>query len=166
MFGFNGMRQLRHADVWVDEDRWRVVVGIRWAKNHQFTKELLTFPLPELPGSVLCLMVAKKNRWLVPFEEDDHLFQLPTGASYTYRKFQNKLREILREIGIVNSSSYSSHSFRCGGTTFSFLCGVPTEMIKLLGNWMSDVFLAYLEFLIETRTAACKLIKLRLMALE
>ena len=39
-------------------------------------------------------------------------------------------------------------------------------MIKLLGNWSSDAFMAYLEFLIKTRSAACQLIKIRLMAME
>ena len=32
----------------------KVIVGIRWAKNEQFKKELLTFSLARLPTSVLC----------------------------------------------------------------------------------------------------------------
>ena len=152
VFGFDSRRQLKHSDVWIDYDRRRVVVGIRWAKNHQFSKELLTFPLPELPGSVLCPIAAVENiRRLIPFDHNDHLFQIPGGGSYTYRRFQNTLRDILKEAEVPNHQGFSSHSFCHGGTTFSFLCGVPTEMIKLLGNWTSDAFLAYLEFPIETR---------------
>ena len=52
--GFDAHRQLKHSDCIVEEDQSRLVVGIRWSKNHQFTRELLTFPLPALPLSVLC----------------------------------------------------------------------------------------------------------------
>ena len=167
VFRFDGGKQLRHIDVVDDSENSRLVVGIRWAKNHQFTKELLTFPLPELPRSVLCPVAAVRNiRRLVKYSEEDHLFQLPTRGSFTHRHFQNQLRDILKIAGVVDYGGYSSHSLRRGGTTFSLLCGIPTEMIKLLGNWKSDAYLAYLEFPIETRTAAGELIKMRLLAME
>ena len=140
MDGFYGSKQLRYQDVLVDKQNSRVVVGIRWAKNHQFSHELLTFPLPELKGSKLCPMQAAKNiRRLIPHAEHQYLFQLPTGGSYTYRRFQNMMREPLKNAGVPDFNDFSSHSCRQGGTTFSFLCGVPTEMIKLLGNWKSDM---------------------------
>ena len=166
--GFDGSRQLRHGDCIIDWELRRVVVGIRWSKNHQFTKELLTFPLPELSQSVLCPVKAIcKIRSLIPnWNATSHLFQLPDGSSLTYRKFQSMLRHYLEIIGVEQFKHFSSHSFRRGGTTFSFLCGVPTEMIKLLGNWKSDAFLSYLEFPIETCMAACELIRMRLLALE
>ena len=73
---------------------------------------------------------------------------------------------MLKEIGVEHSSEYNSHSFRRGGTTFAFLSGVPSEVLKILGNWKSQAFLSYFEFPLETRSAACQLIKARLMALE
>ena len=167
VYGFDGTKQLRHQDCVIDWKKRRIVVGIRWAKNHQFSRELLTFPLPELPGSVLCPFKAfcrvKQN---IPHLPSDHVFALPTGGSLTYRRFQNLLRSTLDSLGVADSSSYSSHSYRRGGTTFSFLCGIPTEIIQLLGCWSSQAFLAYLEFPLETRTAAGELIKARLLALE
>ena len=165
--GFDGRRQLRHADCVVDHVEKKVTVGIRWSKNHQFSCELLTFPLPAIEGSVLCPYVAINNiKRLIPATPNQHLFQLPKGGSFTYRRFQNRLRTLLKKIGIPEAESFSSHSFHRGGTTFSFLCGIPTEIIKILGNWSSDAFLAYLEFPLETRTAACELIRLRLIAME
>ena len=168
VFGFDKHRQLTHGDCVVDTDTNRVTVGIRWAKNHQFTKELLTFPLPRLPGSVLCPLQAINNiKRLVRANKHDHLFQLPQGqGSLTYRRFQKMLRDRLKGLNIDNFKDFSSHSFRRGGTMFAFLCGVPTEMIKLLGNWTSDAYLTYLEFPFETRSAACELIKMRLLAME
>ena len=163
--GFDCSKQLRVQDCQIVDSR--LVVGIRWAKNVQFSRELLTFPLPRLPGSVLCPVRAYANVMsLFPHSPENHLFVLPGVASFTYRQFHAKLRQTLQLIGINNSQHYSSHSFRRGGCTFSFLSGVPTEMIQLLGNWKSQAFLSYLEFPLETRTAACQLMKLRLLAME
>ena len=40
------------------------------------------------------------------------------------------------------------------------------EVIKLMGNWKSNAYLAYLEFPLETRSAACELMKMRILAME
>ena len=165
-FKFNPERQLKHSDIVFTNKN--VVVGIRWAKNHQFSKELLTFPLPILPGSVLCSVKALLQLFrMVPGHQQQHLFMLNAqGESLTYRKFQNKLHSQLQLIDGVDANRFSSHSLRRGGTTFSFLSGVPPEVIKLMGNWSSDAYLKYLEFPLEARTAATELIKMRMLALQ
>ena len=38
---------------------------------------------------------------------------------------------------------YTGHSFRRGGATFAFRCGVPASLIKLQGDWHSDTYLLY-----------------------
>ena len=92
VYAFDPEKQLKHSNCVIEQKKKRIVVGIRWAKNHQFSRELLTFPLPELNGSILCPLRALRNlRKLVPNEEDSHLFALPTGGSLTYRRFQNML---------------------------------------------------------------------------
>ena len=69
----------------VEMEKNRIVVGIQWSKNHQFSRELLTFPLPELSGSVLCPLKALLNvRKLIPYTQNDHVFALPSGGSMTY----------------------------------------------------------------------------------
>ena len=50
--GFDSKKPLKFKDCCVLHDR--IIVGIRWAKNAQFSHELLTFALPLLPGSQLC----------------------------------------------------------------------------------------------------------------
>ena len=163
--GFNPRKQLTHGDC--VHINGQMVVGIRWAKNVQFKRELLTFPLPRLQGSVLCPVSAiLKLKAQVKHKAGDHLFKLSTGKSLTYRAFQQKFRDTLKLAGVNNYRSFSSYSFRRGGTTFCFLSGVPTEIIRLLGNWRSDCFLAYIEFPLETRTAAFELVKFRIKALE
>ena len=161
--GFDPTRQLRRTDVTIQGES--AVVGIRWAKNEQFSRELLTFPLPRLPGSVLCPVTAVKNILsIVPGHPAQHLFALPDGTSFSYRNFQQKLRETLLQAGFDDVTSFSSHSFRRGSTTFSFLCGIPSAVIRVLGNWRSDCYLKYIEFPLETRTAASELMKQRILA--
>ena len=46
VYRFDPEHQLKHSDCVLQEDKQHIVVGIRWAKNHQFSCELLTFPLP------------------------------------------------------------------------------------------------------------------------
>ena len=47
------------------------------------------------------------------------------------------------------SSHYSNHSYRAGGATDLFLCGVPYPQIKSYGRWKSDAALVYLRDDIE-----------------
>ena len=165
MRGFDVEKQLKTGDC-ISEDN-RLVVGIRWAKNHQFSRELLTFPLPKLGNSVLCPIKAYRNvMQLFNHAPESHLFSLPDGNSITYRQFQNRLQEVVKSLGEPNYKLYRTHSFRRGGTTFSFLCGVPIEVIKLMGNWKSNAFMVYLEFPLEMRSAACELVKMRIKAME
>ena len=165
--GFNGKKQLRHADCYIDYKLRRVIVGIRWAKNHQYGQQLLTFPLPELPNSVLCPLKAVESICnMMPWTVEQHLFQLPGGGSLTYRKFQEMLSTFLKQLNVQNYRSFSSHSYRRGGMMFVFLCDVPLPLLKILGNWRSEVYLTYIKFPLETRSAACYMVKKRLMIME
>ena len=157
--GFDPEKQLKRSDFFFTSNN--VIVGIRWAKNEQFNRELLTFPLPIIPNSVLCPVKTILNVFItVRGHPSQHLLALGNGTSLTYRRFQDKLRSILKQNPHVDESLFSSHSFRRGGCTFAFLSGVPPELIKLLGNWRSDCYLKYLEFPLEARTAAIELMKL------
>ena len=93
--GFDGKKQLMHQDVVQVEGR--MIVGIRWAKNEQFNTELLTFPLPNLKGSVLCPVEAiNRIKKSVAHGPRDHLLKLKNGNSLTYKQFQDKLRDTLK----------------------------------------------------------------------
>ena len=143
-----------------------LVVGIRWAKNHQFGRELLTYPLPIL-HTWLCPLKALRNvRKYIKPDAHDPLFRLPSGDVFTYRMFQARLRRVLVAVGVDQAKEYSSHSFRRGGATFAYLCGVPAEIIKILGNWKSDCYLKYLHLPLEARIAAAELVKFRLLHMK
>ena len=131
--GFNFKKQLCHADCIVSGGR--VVVGIRWAKNAQFSRELLTFPLPRLTSSVLCPeKVILAVRSMVKHGLDDHLFKIDNHCSLTYRKFQSMLHNKLKLARIPYQNQYSSHSFHRGGNYLLFSLWDTFRIDKTLGE--------------------------------
>ena len=106
----------------------------------------------------LCPIAALNRMYqMIPVGPLQHRSIQKDGSSYTYRQFQSQLKLSLDQIG-MDSSLFSSHSYHRGGCTFAFLSGVPTEIIKVLGNWKSDSYLQYIHFPMEARTAALALV--------
>lgn len=73
----------------------------------------------------------------------------------TGRWFAKKLAEILARAGLT-PHLYSGHSFRSGGATWAHKCGLSGPMIKLLGDWKSDVYLGYLRLSDEEKVIAAR----------
>ena len=62
---------------------------------------------------------------------------------------QKKLNRILRNLlqqGGLNHVDCSSHSFRIGAATTAAAAGLPPWLIKALGRWHSDAYLAYIVY--------------------
>ena len=76
----------------------------------------------------------------------DQLLRFPRGGTtpLTHRLFVETLRYCLSKIG-VDPSMFSGHSFRRGGATFAHRMDVPPLLIKLMGDWSSDAYMAYVE---------------------
>ena len=129
-WGFDGSWQLKHADlVYTGKN---IVVGIRWAKNHQFSRELLTFPLPVIPGSPLCPYNTLNNvfRLVDTAPAEAHLFSFKDGSSLSYPQFQKKLRSVLVEAGVENPSHFSSHSLRRGVAALLLCVESPQKSLR------------------------------------
>ena len=124
-----------------------VQVLLRWSKTNQF-RQYLVFSLPKISGSILCPYSALSRMWSLVPGNAGLCFRRVSGLPFTYYQLHSKLCKSLRLAGYPDHL-YSSHSMRRGGTTFCFLCGVPTELIKLLGGWKSDCYYRYLEFPME-----------------
>ena len=153
---------LHHSDLKFVKGEVRVT--LRWSKTNQFGEHLV-FSLPQIPGSKLCPVSAILNMCgLVP-GHSGVCFRHKDGSPFTYYQFHTTLRAALERAGYP-AHLFSSHSFRRGGTTFSFLCGVPSELMKLLGGWRSDCYLQYLEFPMEARVAATHLMKHRIQVMN
>jgi integrase len=127
-----------------------VTLYFTWSKTNQFGARIHKVPLIAIPNSVLCPVQALFNMLsLVPAQPHDALFSVP-GASkklipVSYANFQKFLKNIVSLVGI-DSTNFSTHSFRRGGATHAFDSNVPSELIKSHGDWSSDAYLVYLEF--------------------
>ena len=140
---------LLRKDIQIGEDV--LIVSMRWSKTIQFGERVLKTPLVKIPDSVLCPVKAFKIMCSkVKAKPEDPLFTLPEKKCITYQSFQKKLRGLVQKIGL-EPESFSSHSFRRGGTSFAFRCRVPTELIQLHGDWRSDAYKKYLSLSLEDK---------------
>ena len=160
---FNPDKQIKRSDLQVESDH--IKVTLRWTKNHQFNNEALVFALPVIEDSNLCPVTAVlRVLYMVAGSGQESIFKRSNGSTYSYRNLQAKLSLVSDQIGL--SQKLTSHSLRAGGATAAFLAGVPSEIIKILGHWKSDVYLKYLRFPHQARLAAGILMRNRIKCLN
>lgn len=134
-----------------------VLIQVRWSKTIQFADRLLEIPIANVDPDFLSF----------PKIWNRHLANLGanfSGAAFTFRSagkwkigahkwFVDKLRLHLTQAGF-DAKNFSGHSFRSGGATFAFECGVPAPLIKLQGDWLSDAYLRYVRIGWDQKWAA------------
>ena len=54
-------------------------------------------------------------------------------------------------VGSWDHTKYAGHSFRRGGASLALACNLPTELIKLQGDWRSDCYQRYLDPDLDTK---------------
>ncbi|CAC5389298.1 unnamed protein product [Mytilus coruscus] len=145
--GFDPDRHLSRQNVIFQLDG--VLLRISKSKTIQFAERHLDIPLPIIKNSPLCPAQALLlNFKLVPaIKTPSPAFLYCIGKEtvpLTYAVFLARLRSVLSDIGF-DPSHYSGHSFRRGGATFAFQCGVPGELIQSQGDWKSDAYKGYLD---------------------
>ena len=62
----------------------------------------------------------------------------------TYTTSTTKLKRTLDLCG-YDSSPFSGHYFSRGGASFALHCGVPSDYVKLQGEWKSTAYERYLD---------------------
>ena len=88
----------------------------------------------------------------LPFEAASRyrpLFQDGTGSHIKERAVLSFVRRVLvkdNNYSPAAAAKYGTHSFRIGGFTRYFHLGTPIEILKRMGGWSSDAWLAYLRF--------------------
>ena len=61
-------------------------------------------------------------------------------------QFLRKLKHCIKEIGL-DPGSFSTHGFRRGGgATLAFQAKIPSDKIKMRGDWKSDCYRQYLAY--------------------
>ncbi|XP_052778483.1 uncharacterized protein LOC128215918 [Mya arenaria] len=157
---FDKSKYLCRNDVSVTD--FGIVVLLKYAKTNQFGDNNVVIPLCKNDSSSLCPVKAFQNMCrLVPLAPSEPLFGtisvgevIPLDASCVDRMF----RRIMTQLPIAHAHEYTMHSFRRGGASFYFKCGVPGELIQLFGNWKSDCYLRYLRFSFSSMTDAARLV--------
>ena len=144
---FDSSKHLCRSDVFLSNSG--AVISVRWSKSIQYRQKTLQVPLPRIVASPFCPSTAlllvlcqlPEQKRILPL----FCFPTPSGPKpLTHATFVNHLRHCLTKLG-VDPSKYSGHSFRRGGASFALQCGVPTEWIKLQGDWASDAYERYLS---------------------
>jgi len=156
---FDASKQLTRGDIQVTKDS--LVITLKWSKTNQ-TGRKETFHLIKNTGNPLCPVRAYQQMIkMFPATEDSPAFLVRKYGvirTATYRQYQNHIKESIRRIGL-DPTEYSSHSFRRGGATYAFRCGLSAAMIKKLGDWKSDSYREYIDFPVKDRIRAGKRIR-------
>ena len=139
-------RHLRRGDITFHP--WGISLRINWSKTIQFKQRILTVPLPRFPGSVLCPVSAlfQAMRLSVGAPLDSAVLTMPRSQGFTpltSHMFTARLHDCLRST-VTDPTLYNTHSFRRGGASWAYKCGVNVETIRQIGDWRSDCFRDYL----------------------
>ena len=151
--GFSAVKHLSRGSFQVQP--WGLSVSLGFSKTNQFQERSVTWPLPAIPNNCLCPVTAVlMARDLVPSAVPGMpAFLVPSVAgpsTLTAAQFIDTLGAVLQQAGYP-AGKYSGHSFRRGGASYAFACGVPSEVIKMLGDWKSDAYLGYVDIPLELR---------------
>jgi hypothetical protein len=145
---FNTRKHLCRGDVVFG--RSDMTFTFRHSKTNQFHARVHRTKAVHIPGHLLDPMRAVINAFRVcpHATASEPAFAVPSRdggtTPLTHRLFVETLRYCLGKIG-VDPSMFSGHSFRRGGATFAHRMGVPPLLIKLMGDWSSDAYMAYVE---------------------
>ena len=159
---FHSRLVLTRADVNFDPDG-RAWLTLRHTKTIQFQQRVLVVPLALLNGdTTLCpsTWLARMLKGLPTAPSATPLFSGPRSSGnglmpLTYGRFLENLKRLLATIG-YDARKYAGQSFRRGGATFALSSGVPTELIKLQGDWRSNAYELYAGVTRDTQLAAVR----------
>ena len=144
----------------VKKEGKNLVLDFHWSKNNQFGDRMHSVPLISINNSCLCPVRAYYNMIdKVKAEPQEPLFVMKQHKAkvkpITYVQFQTYFKTIIDNLGL-DSSKFSSHSFRRGGATWAFKNNVPGELIQNHGDWASSAYLLYLDMSMDKKLQVSK----------
>ena len=147
----------RHISV--DTNSNMVYVYVGHSKTNNFCTRDIVLPIPGNSDPALYPvrhLLSLLN--LVNTSQDSPAFSFSNRGFITHSAFTQRLKQLLRKIGL-NPDLFSGHSFRRGGATFLHNCGGTALMIQACGDWSSMCFIRYLYLTEAQRMAAQDLIR-------
>lgn len=149
---FDSEKQLCGSDVVLGTKG--MLVHFRWSKTNQFGSRVLESPILAIPHSCLCPVRAFRDMvQAVPAIPSDPAFVLPRNGKtgpVMYAILQKFIKDKVAKLGL-DPRHFSSHSLRRAGATWAFKAQVPSELIKVQGDWPSNAYLRYLEISLQQR---------------
>jgi len=129
-------KQLTRDCFVVDGNSSAVTVLVQWSKTNQFKQRVQKILLPVMHPHPLCPASAVVDM----FKRTDNRGPKSQAFPLTPQAFTARLKTLFE-----GRSDVTSHSFRRGGATWALSCGVPGEIIKMMGDWQSTCYLTYLD---------------------
>ena len=149
---FDGDKQLSRKNFY----KWEGMYFIRvfWAKNIQFRERELIIPLLPNPDKRICPVYWLDVMFeLVPGNIGDPGLAIPGKSgnrALVYAQLTKLMRQWIDGTGL-DPKLFTSHSLRRGGASWAAHCGIPSHVIKILGDWRSQAFLKYIELTLESK---------------
>ena len=141
---------------------WGIILVVRWSKKTQYGDRTLLVPVPKIAYFSLCPRSAVTRAFKLAgvyqsnkSASEPAFTYLEDGVLKTYTTFTTKVKRILDLCG-YDSSRFSEHSFRRGGASFALHCDVPSDYIKLEGDWKSTAYERYLDHSLPYKLEAVK----------
>lgn len=138
-------RHLRMEDI-----KWHahgVNITIRHTKTIQFRERALEIPLPRVPNNIMCptqaLALYVKRSQGIPAQGPVFLIaDGPSPVPLTAREFSRRIKNLVAQVGLP-VGRYAGHSFRRGGASLAYRLAVPVDTIRVIGDWASSAYMAY-----------------------
>lgn len=145
------------------------LITVTRTKTRQAGDTALVVPVPYITGSPLCPTAALQSLFIAVSAPDSSplfTFTTPSGQldCITATSLNNGIKHLVSMLSL-DPADFSGHSLRRGGATFAFQCGIPSELIKLQGDWRSDAYMLYLTLPLADRLVLSQLIKQHIQSL-
>jgi hypothetical protein len=145
--GFDSKKHL--SRICIQATEWGFKLTLPWTKTIQARERVLEIPLAARPGHPLCPAHALRQLLLRTLDASpcSPVFLRRERGKLTpvlYGWFRDKLKALL-QVCLDDNNEFGSHSLRRGGASWALQCGVSPEVIRIMGDWHSDAYKAYLE---------------------
>ena len=113
-----------------------LTICVRWSKTIQCREREIRVTLPALHPHPLCPVSAVCQALRAAVQQSPKAPAFPMSGAV----FDKKLKAVTQGEG-----NLSGHSFRRGGACWALSQNIPGEIIKIMGDWKSTVYMSYLD---------------------
>ena len=135
---------IKRKHLWWCPQSNRFWIKLVHTKTIQFDERAIWLPVPCFPGNpMICPTQALHDHLrLNNPAQDDNLFSY-SNKPMSYTVLLTQFKTALKKCN-VDYTKYAGHSFRRGGATWMFSeLKMPSELIRVIGDWKSQAYMLY-----------------------